>query len=503
MIRIHEIDSRELKGTYVGKRIRTQSEQVVSFPTPVSALIFGSPYLELEYRSQDAETVRTFFETRLLGFAQPPRSLIQEWAYNGLTKFSGRLALGPVFRALVGQYLPSVPENRRIGWPEQLSDELERTFYGHVFQQAFDFIRTFDRGVIRGWRPRLLDQLIAQVITAYPERNIVVALANERSGVTLGVRVQELVPANLRKFFAFLKKGDSAPSERRYFFGGITHLQGVGDNPNRIDLILLGDARFCGHESVPETLDVYEHAKVFAFINEASPLSAYEDDFTRSVLGFEEMWILGPGENVRFPSIRKIKVPRGESLPSTLSELELLKRGIIHHRERNRLVVEVAEKESGSSQLIVAANLEHALLLAKKLPRWHIPEQYLQPRWAKVQYEKMPRVKRTMSQPPLHIVPCPDFRRVQLSLYRLIVYAAGTTEVPDHIQQGLLWRQLGRSSVVTWVDFSDRQHWRLRRDAARRFQEYASWGWAPEGQSVGELRIRQFIARRIANLVSH
>lgn len=472
------------------------------FPVPISLPEIDGHHVRQRFRREDVDLVQAYFSTRRAGVKEEPRSLVTILPDGrDAIEVVGCRGLNPVFRALTGTS-DTDAEDRRLAWREDHDPRLLERGPENVLDEGLRFVREKAMGVLRTPSTRRLMELITQCVTAYPSRRLMVLCASKGAGIALGQSVQLQVPTVLRRHFAVLESGCAGLRHARYYFGGVQDLHWIEDRLHSIDLMLLRDARFAIHEDVPDFAAEFSRAKIIGVLGCKEVLTPYEDDCIRSVLGFEETTIVEPRRAARTVSVRRLRVKGGESLPASVRRGDLLDRGIVHHRARNRVLCDQATALAGTPHLIIAADWRHAMSLAARLGDWHlVPFGERQSEERTRLYARLPRRPRPMLIPRQDIVSLDDVSRVDLSLYDVVIYGAGTTDVSPHLREQTIPGYWTREQLI-WIDLADRHHPLLRHDASRRYRTYLTWGWETRGLTASAERLAAFLERRAANAVS-
>jgi hypothetical protein len=150
---------------------------------------------------------------------------------------------------------------------------------------------------------------------------------------------------------------------------------------------------------------------------------------------------------------------------------------------------------------VLAANAEHALALAARLPEdWlliasDVHEAGLSP-------EQVRRLHRPVSPfraGPLYAVATPAvLANLDLSCTGVLVRSDGGVGLPPFAPAQLIEPDDGPARPLLLLDFDDGHHPELRRRARRRRQAYAERGWLAPGVDPGLHRVQQFLSTRPA-----
>jgi hypothetical protein len=232
------------------------------------------------------------------------------------------------------------------------------------------------------------------------------------------------------------------------------------------------------------------------------------------LFGFAEAVIPRHGCRERAVQVMPHPIRGGMPLPPGLTGVPLQRRGLWRHRVRNSQAARLAAAfAAGTAQtvlgpaaadalpgvVVLAANAEHALALAAKLPDdWlllagsDLYEEGLTPEQVRLLHRPMSPFRAG----PLYAVVTPAvLPHLDLSCAGALLRADGGQGLPLAPEQ-LVERDDGPARPLLLVDFDDRHHPVLRRWARRRREAYAERGWYDVGADPVQQRVEAFVAGR-------
>ncbi|AMV19198.1 hypothetical protein [Planctomyces sp. SH-PL14] len=360
-----------------------------------------------------------------------------------------------------------------------------------------ELIAEAKQGVVDVPTEKLRDRVIAHIIAAFPSIQIAV-VSGSRSDLEYTIRsIRNLLAESHHARLIPIRNG-VVERDGHTYFGTIADLQWLyrlSGIPN--GLIIFLDASNIAHSWAAEAVDSFAFVRVLGFRLGTVSLSAVEADSIDCVFGLESVSILPGGDSAREINARIVNVRSGRKLSGDLTGQKLRDHGIVYHQSRNRAIVQVAVSSASTSTVIVAADLRHAVRLAKKLPRAEIVRSDASiPHWiSEADHHVIRRkVRRTMMDSTLRVVPLGDLGEASLDQAETVIYAAGTCGVDDNVRSITIPGYWIRHRPAIWVDFLDIHHPELRRGAKMREAAYQRWGWLA-GNSL-EQKVAEYLSRR-------
>src|SRR5262249_31571615 len=157
---------------------------------------------------------------------------------------------------------------------------------------------------------------------------------------------------------------------------------------------------------------------------------------------------------------------------------------------------EAAVDAVSPSVVVLAANLEHALVLAEQLPGWrlivaaHANEDGLTPE----QVQRLHEPLDPFSVGPLHAIATPaDLAELDLSQIDVLIRADGGVGLPALSPAQLAETDQDPVRPLLLIDFIDRHHRQLFQESRRRQDAYAERGWFAAGVDPVQGRIDHFL----------
>lgn len=208
-------------------------------------------------------------------------------------------------------------------------------------------------------------------------------------------------------------------------------------------------------------------------------------------------------------------------MPADANVLTAKRLGLWHHALRNRLVariaqafragnhdevrkmfpniVRVARPASRDGVVVLVENIEHALVLSRRLLGWpvltglEVCKEGLTPEQAKRLRPPSPFGETN----PLYAIVTPaGINARDLTAVGALVRADGGVGLPDFLEQALIEPAADVPSPLLLIDFHDRHHPLLRRWSRRRQEAYAERGWFAPGVDPIQTRVERFLATR-------
>lgn len=391
-----------------------------------------------------------------------------------------REGLAPVLEAVTGiQCTPVVP--RLV--PRAPSGN---GYLGpHCHRDPVELIGALRHGLITVPGPEVRAQIIAQIIAAFDGRRMAFVSASADEVESTFRKVIPHLDERLQRRVTVLQNGVDDDLDKTVYagtFGDLAHVKCWRGRP--VTMIVALDARHLLQRLAQQAVDSFERARLFAFAKSSDSFAGVERDCIESCLGFESITVLPGGESARLVEAILVNVRKGRQLDGSFEGKSLLDHGIVWHQERNRAIVDVALEHCESRvTVVIAANLPHAIALAKRLPRATIVRHQspIPPRIPKVDHAIVGRqVRRVMGELTLRIVPLRDLREVHLDQAEVVIYAAGSRGVDESFRDNVIPGNWIRRRPCTVIDFRDFHQHTLASDSRTRQEAYRRWGWLTE-----------------------
>jgi hypothetical protein len=392
---------------------------------------------------------------------------------------------------------------------------------GVIDRTLLDAVRHHDRGLLRygpGIDPALL---IAEVALAWPGLTVTVPVARRADARGLGRSLRALLPD------VSVVTGQSCPAEvgrvvvatftamghsARYRLPGFRMF-----DVSWLDIVIVPDALEATSQVARGCLGHAARARVYGLLPVDARPSPLQGDLLRAVFGFEEAGVL-PRHGHRERPVRVLRHPvrGGMPLPAGLAGVALQRRGVWQHAVRNRIAARLAAAfAAGTAQavlgpaaadappgvVVLAANAEHALALAARLPE----EDWLLLASSDAHEEGLTADRVRRLNRPVSPFAATAFRTIttpavlpHLDWPGVLVRADGGTGLPALAPEQLSERDDGPARPLVLVDFDDRHHPTLRRRTRLRRQAYAERGWFAPGTDPVQARAERFLDSRPA-----
>jgi hypothetical protein len=391
--------------------------------------------------------------------------------------------------------------------------------FGVTDRTLLDAVRHHDRALLRYGPGVDLARLVAEVARAWPDLTVTVAVACRDDARRLGRALRRLLPD------VSIVTGQSGPAAVGRVvvatYTGLGHSARYRLPGYRMfdlawtDIVVVLHALEATTTVARGWLGRAERARVFGLLPLDSRPSPLEGDLLRAVFGFHEGVLLRHAHRERPVLVLRYPVRGGMPLPAGLAGVPLQRRGVWQHAVRNRIAARLAAAcAAGTAQtvlgpaaagitpgvVVLAANAEHALALAARLPEdWlllagsDLCEEGLTP-------EQVRRLHRPVSPfraGPLHAVATPAvLANLDLSCVGVLVRADGGGGRPALAPEQLIEPDDGPARPLLLLDFDDRGHPELRRRARRRRQACEGRGWLAPGTDPVQARVERFLATR-------
>lgn len=355
----------------------------------------------------------------------------------------------------------------------------------HCHREPLELIGASRHGLITVPGPEVRAQIIAQTIAAFDGVRMAFISASADEVESTFRKVLPHLDERLQRRVTVLQNGVDDDLDKTVYagtFGDLEHVKCWRGRP--VTMIVALDARHLLQRLAQQAIDSFERARLFAFAKSSDSFAGVERDCIESLLGFESITVLPGGESVRLVEAILVNVRKGRQLDSSFDGKSLLDHGIVWHHERNRAIVDVAlEHCETQSTVIIAANLPHAIALAKRLPRATIARDKcpIPQRIPKADHAIVARrVRRAMGEPTLRIVPLRNLNEVHLDQAEVVIYAAGSRGVDESFRDKVIPGNRIRHRPCTVIDFRDIHHDALASDSCQRRETYRRWGWLTE-----------------------
>jgi hypothetical protein len=390
---------------------------------------------------------------------------------------------------------------------------------GAVDRTLLDAVRRHDRALVRYGPGVDLARLVAQVALAWPGLTVTVAVGRRADARRLGRALRALLPD------VSVVTGQDGPAE----VGRVvvaTYL-GLGHSARYrlpgyrmfdvswTDVVIALDALEATTKVGWGWLGRADRARAYGLLPLDARPSPLEGDLLRALFGFEEAVVPQHGHRERPVRVLRHPIKGGMRLPAGLAGVALQRQGVWQHAVRNRHAARLAAAcaagtahdvlgpaaaDAPPGALLLAANAEHALALADRLPGdWlllagpDLNEEGLTPEQVRLLHRPVSPFRAG----PLYAVATPAvLANLDLSWAGVLVRADGGVGLPPLAPEQLIEPDDGPARPLLLVDFDDRHHPLLRRRAALRRQDYLERGWFAPGVDPVQARVEQFLATR-------
>jgi hypothetical protein len=368
----------------------------------------------------------------------------------------------------------------------------------HVDWPLLNYCRDHERAMIRYQARKVKPaQLIAEIALAWPDKSIAVMVPQNRDAHDLGHRLAKHIP-DVEVY---------AGSDRKVGRVVVALPGHLGAGPIQIEqrqiAICTSPAELLRTEYGSDAIKQSWAARLYGLLPLGEEFASYDRDMVWSVFGMDEVTVLEHGLRTEPITVIFSHVSGGPRLNSKLSLLEVKRQGIWINPVRNRRVAHLALALAENDEKVLAEqyadvakhsaeipeglvailveNAEHAVALAEFLPDWPICS------GSDVWLEGIPEKVRQQVQAG---------RKEKESKYKreeggLIVTHAGcepaiqpSVVVRADASMGLPVKTLHEYGISTVIEFDDRHHPMLGRNARRRRAAYLEAGCSVTGMEV-------------------
>jgi len=402
--------------------------------------------------------------------------------------------LRPVLEAVAGEQ----PSLDLAHW--KISDPRECGFLeNHVSPDALQLVASSRHGIIQVQSKSSRSQIVAQIIATFAGRRMAFLSSSASEVESTLQAVWTLLSRPLQRQLAALGPGMDENQHKTVYFGTGGDLEHVACDPTRpLHLIVWLDANHILQRLPQIATDSFSRSRVFGFTVGSKVPVRDELDQVEANFGFDWVRVLPDGESERFVQCEFHPIRGGHRIDPSIDGKLLLDQGIVGHDARNKLITRIAcEHFESHATVIVAANLRHAIALAKKLPKATIArDRRAIPEWIpKADHAVVLRkIRREMNDPTLRIVPLGDWEHAALDHAEAVLYAAGSRGVAETFRQKVIPGNCIRMRPAVVIDFQDLHHPQLKRDSRLRLKSYERWGWTTD--DLVRKRVVEFFSRR-------
>jgi len=264
-----------------------------------------------------------------------------------------------------------------------------------VDKAMLDMVQRQDLGVVR-YSGAHVDpaRLVAQIALAWPKMRIIVAVTRREH--VWGIRKRLCSQYCLKKWEVTAFTGGSTPDRPgrvRITTYACAAEAGVGGWTPSI-FLALNPTEMLSNSWADWGMEIMKHTRMYAMLPMDRDLTQFQRDQISARFGLDEVRIPQHGMVERPANVVFCSVYGGPKLPRNASLVELLRAGIWKHPVRNRRIATIAKAvATGDSDrlrkefceafprmvsprrrrtVVLVANVEQALVLAKKLPEWPI-----------------------------------------------------------------------------------------------------------------------------------
>lgn len=402
--------------------------------------------------------------------------------------------LRPVLEAVAGEQ----PSLDVVPW--KMRNPGEHGFLGpHISPDALQLVAATRQGIIGVHSMASRSQIIAQLIATFAGRRMAFLSSSTGEVKTTLSAVRALLSPQLQTQIAVIGAGADDDDDITVYWGTGGDLARISCNPKRpLQLIVWLDANHILQRLPQIATNSYSRARVFGFTVGNKVPAWSELDQVEVYFGFDWIRVLPDGESERFVQCEFHSVHGGHRIKAAIDGKLLLDQGIVGHDARNKLITRIAcEHFESHSTVIVAANLRHAITLAKRLPKATIVrDRNVIPEWIpKTDHGGVLRkIRREMNDPTLKIVPLGDLEHASLDHAEAVLYAAGSHGVAETFRQKVIPGNCLRMRPAVVIDFRDLHNPQLKRDSLLRQKSYKRWGWTTD--DLVAKRVAEFYSRR-------
>ena len=366
--------------------------------------------------------------------------------------------------------------------------------------QSLEFVAQHRLGLIKYAPDRVApESLVVQIVLAFLDHQMAVLCPTRREASNYWRFLNEYIGHSVVR----LRPGADDNSRARCFvgtFGEVEHIQSLVDHS--LDLVICVDARTALHYDNEYALSTCSRARVFGFLPDKW-MAPFDQKRLRAVFGFDEHVVLRNGFPTRSVVLQRLRFRGGKPLRKSLDPLELAQKGTWFNSRRNSRMSTIAKEALGGNDapqhvVIIAANLDHAFALARRLPGWPILNRGMSVVAGLTKWQKSLLDAREVSLSEVEerlIATVDQVRTLPLFGFDIVVYAAGGRRLPDWLRAKSIsgnWN----CGPLRFVDIDDRHDGRLHADAEGRARTYRNWGWSERGPMTAADRVRAFIAER-------
>jgi hypothetical protein len=369
--------------------------------------------------------------------------------------------------------------------------------HGPTDEGLLSLVREHRWGLVRHGKQVDPAWLITQVALAYPDASIVVPVARKAD-------VTELT------------------GKLRCWIEDVTPVW-TGREPARTGRVVVGLYLSLGYGSVrlaqrnvviaPHALEILSQrgwyplnfawrARVFGLLPDGTRLSPYDEAELRAAFGLAETYVPTTGRRELRVQLSLEKITGDPSIPAD-ADLQTLKRsGIWRHPVRNRRLARLAEALSAGEPVhdrrspgqeggpevpgprrvaIVVENVEHAIVLAKRLPGWAVvtSDDVFLARLSRDDRQLL-AYRRADAGRQDKVIATMAAEAIRPTELDVLIRADGGVGLPS-FPEGALLVDGSSDAALDLVDFNDRHHPGLRKRSQRRREAYRRRGWYPPG----------------------
>jgi hypothetical protein len=455
---------------------------------------------------------------RLRVFAAPV-SLSREQPWLGGPALCLDAGLGPVAREALRRAGYRIEYRGQAPPPLPPPDAARLEGLGTLDRALLDAVRSHERALLRYGPGVDLARLVGQVARAWPDLTVTVLAARRADAWRLGRALRALLPD------VSVVTGQGGPAEVGRVV--VATYTGLGHSARYrlpgyrvfdvswLQIIIVLDALEATSQVAWRWLHRAERARTYGLLPLGARPSPLEADLLRALFGFQEAALPRHGHRERPVQVLRHPIMGGMRLLPGLAGVPRQRRGFWQDAMRNRQVARLAAAfasgtahevlgtaaaDAAPGAVVLAANAEHALALAVRLPDdWllfagpDVYEEGLTPD----QVRLLHRPTTPFRAGPLYAVATPAvLPHLDLPWAGVLVRADGGVGLPPLAPAQLIEPDDGPARPLLLVDFDNRHHPLLRRRAALRRQAYAERGWFASGVDPVQARVEQFLASR-------
>ena len=395
--------------------------------------------------------------------------------------------------------------------PFRLTDRLEADM------DWLGCIRQHDRALVRYRRGKVKPaRLIAQVALAWPKKKIMVWVTRRQEVHEVGKQLAKY-GLDVTQFH-----GDYTPAEAGRVVVSTYACLGIGaiEIEKRPIAIVLDPAEMLVNFFGKTALAKARNARLYGLMPDDVELPPFARDRVTALLGFPKLHIRRHGDNESPTNVVFCKITGGQSIDLGLSPLEVKRQGVWRHPVRSRRIAALARAVATGDESVLAdkfpgvlkriawpgalsidepvgilvENVEHALVLAERLPGWSVvtADDICQAGLSRRQRQIL-RDGGDQQRGDGHvIVTWEGLSRVK-GLDVLIRADAGQEAYPV-TQSNSICPNRNLPGLI--LDFADKHHPLLRRWARQRKQDYVAQGWDTGDEDIEASPLEQFLSTR-------